>query len=657
MKKEIAKYQQYLQQRYPESSTTKHYVSDLGIFSQFIGKKSVREITLKTIDAFIQEQSNQKLKPRTINRRLAAISGFFEFMIAEAEDDRWRNPVRWKRHSIRVGHHLPRDVSDETVAALFGVIDDERDRAIFTLMVKAGLRVGESVALNLENLERPAQDGLARLKVRGKGAKERIVWLTLEAGQQVQHWLQIRAESESQALFLNQHRCRLSVAGVQYRLKQYCQQAGVRVSCHQLRHTYARRLAEQNMPIDSLAKLMGHSNLQTTQGYIDGADPTVRADFLTAIRNLDRWADQNGSPSVQPIVLTSFPHVRPDERPDHGAVLAKFSHLGTDLPDWLWTQLYRHTLRRMPGWSTHQVEKRTRYHLSVLCCTCRWLVNERDWVELAGLQRADLMAYVNNRQENGLKASSIGTELALFRTFWRDLLEQELVFNGAILQVKSPAPPTGQLPKYLTGDEFQGLVQVIQLETQPNRSQDWFNQAWFYLLAHGGLRISEALNLRLADCDFSHRRLRIRSGKGDRDRVIPMTPKLVTVLQEYLLVREASPTDHLLLYQRHPVKAKLVSRRLRQFGQQANIEALTPHRLRHTLATLLINGGMPITSLQKFLGHQKINQTLLYARVYDETVRQQFATAMAQIETILVSDWPTPEAASTENPALATVSG
>ena len=67
------------------------------------------------------------------------------------------------------------------------------------------------------------------------------------------------------------------------------------------------------------------------------------------------------------------------------------------------------------------------YHLSVLCRTCCWLVNERNWSELAGLQRADLVAYVKNRQEKGLKASSIGTELALFRTFWRDLLEQELL--------------------------------------------------------------------------------------------------------------------------------------------------------------------------------------------------------------------------------------
>jgi integrase len=67
---------------------------------------------------------------------------------------------------------------------------------------------------------------------------------------------------------------------------------------------------------------------------------------------------------------------------------------------------------------------------------------------------------------------------------------------------------------------------------------------------------------------------------------------------------------------------------------------MTPHRLRHTLATMLINQGMPIVSLQKFLGHQDINKTMIYARVHDETVKEQFATAMNQIERIPVANWP-----------------
>lgn len=80
-------------------------------------------------------------------------------------------------------------------------------------------------------------------------------------------------------------------------------------------------------------------------------------------------------------------------------------------------------------------------------------------------------------------------------------------------------------------------------------------------------------------------------------------------------------------------------RKLRQWGRQTQIVPLTPHRLRHTLATLLINQGMPVTSLQKLLGHRHISNTMSYARVHDETLKEQFSAAMNQIERIPVLDW------------------
>jgi site-specific recombinase XerD len=246
---------------------------------------------------------------------------------------------------------------------------------------------------------------------------------------------------------------------------------------------------------------------------------------------------------------------------------------------------------------------------------------------------------VNARQEAGITPGSIAAELTPFRAFWRDLLAEGQVTNGAVLQVKAPA--TGdRLPRYLTGAQFQRLEQVMLTETQTLRPPDRFNRAWFYLFAHAGLRLSEALNLRVSDCDLSGGRLRVQAGKGDRDRVIPMTSLLVSVVQDYLVVREPATTDHLLLYNGAPVKHHLLPARLRAFGRQADLTPLTPHRLRHTLATFLINQGMPITSLQKFLGYQDINKTLIYARVYDETVRARFASAMAQIESIAIPDWP-----------------
>lgn len=638
MKTAIVKFKAYLQRRYPDRSTSKHYISDLTIFSQFVGNKSPRDISVKTIDAFVQAQQAARLKPTTVNRRLSAISSFFEFLIAEAEDDTWRNPVRWKRHSVRTGHHLPRDVSDDTAQALLSVVSDPRDRAIFTLMLKAGLRVGEVVTLTLNDIEPPARHNLARLRVCGKGRKERITWLTQEAWLELAAWLKVRPESQSQALFLNQHARSLSVSGIQYRLQQYRQQAGLDLTCHQLRHTFARRLAEQHMPVDSLAKLLGHNDLQTTQLYIDGAAPTVRQDFEQAMQGLiDRPSSGQPAASFAPGALPAAASTH--ERPDHDVVLEQVSHLTAALPLWLAQAVHHHTRRRMARWSDHRLQAQTYSHLNKLCRVCRWLVTYRHWSTLEQLQRTDLVAYIHSRQEAGRKPNTIQAELTVFRTFWRDLLDQEQVTNQAILRVKAPQS-SQQLPRYLAPSEFQRLLEVIETYTQTDQPDDRLNRAWFYLLAHTGLRVSELLNLRLCDCDLTGKRLRIRGGKGNQDRVLPMTDKLVSVISDYVVVREAAPTDHLLTFQGAALNYSLVSARLHRLGHIAGIEPLTCHRLRHTLATLLVNQGMPIASLQKLLGHRDINMTLIYAKVFDETLRQQFATAMAQIESIAVADWP-----------------
>ncbi|MCJ7700631.1 MAG: site-specific integrase [Anaerolineales bacterium] len=180
MKNEIAQFKRYLAQRYPGRSTAKHYTSDLMILHQFFGDIIPKEITVKMIDQFVQSQSEQGLKPATINRRLSSISSFFEYLIAESEDNHWRNPIRWRRHSIRPGQHLPRDVTDATAETLLAVIEDRRDRAMVMLMLGAGLRIGEVVELKLSNLDITGTSDLSRLRVQGKGDKERVVWLTQE---------------------------------------------------------------------------------------------------------------------------------------------------------------------------------------------------------------------------------------------------------------------------------------------------------------------------------------------------------------------------------------------------------------------------------------------------------------------------------------------
>jgi site-specific recombinase XerD len=389
------------------------------------------------------------------------------------------------------------------------------------------------------------------------------------------------------------------------------------------------------MPIESLAKLLGHRSLKTTQLYIDGADPTVRHDFLNAI---EKATTETTLSATHELGQSDRP--TPDERLDPVAIVDPLSHLAADLPTWLHQAIRRYLISRISRWQAHQARLHAHNQFATLCRIGRWLVQQRHWSVLDQLQRADLKAYVAACQQRGLKPQSIGAELKLFRSFWRHLLDQEQVTNGALLLVKAPTSARDPLPRYLTPVEFQRLQKVLLAETAADSPQDRFDRAWFYLLAHAGLRRGELLNLRLSDCDLTAQRLRVQAGKGDRDRVLPMSQRLVTVLANYGAVRQPAASDHLLIQRAKPIGRFMIAYRLKRFGQKANIEALSPHRLRHTLATLLVNQGMPIVSLQKFLGHRDINKTLIYARVYDQTVCQQFAAAMAHIEGIPVADWP-----------------
>jgi len=129
MKKEIEQFKKYLQCKFQESSTAKHYVSDLNIFHRFAGDITAKEITSKLISQFIKEQCQLGKSPATINRRVSGISSFVDFLIAETEDDHWVSPVRPKIHTVKAGYRLPQDINDQAVSQLFKVIEDVRDRA------------------------------------------------------------------------------------------------------------------------------------------------------------------------------------------------------------------------------------------------------------------------------------------------------------------------------------------------------------------------------------------------------------------------------------------------------------------------------------------------------------------------------------------------
>ena len=180
MLSEILRFNKWLRRKAPGTSTHIHYTSDLKLFFAWAGKPP-SSITMTDIDTFIEHCLEISHTTATINRRLAALRSFYLFLTI-CSDDAPPNPVLPKRHFIRQGRRLPRDVEDDDLISLFAVIKQARDRAMFLLMLRCGLRVGEVRNLSLGDLFLPPVPGsLPRLWLRGKNGSQRVAYLSPQA--------------------------------------------------------------------------------------------------------------------------------------------------------------------------------------------------------------------------------------------------------------------------------------------------------------------------------------------------------------------------------------------------------------------------------------------------------------------------------------------
>ncbi|MEM7335858.1 MAG: tyrosine-type recombinase/integrase [Chloroflexota bacterium] len=283
---EIAQFQQWLRRRSPHASTHIHYTNDIHLFYDWSGK-SIAEINASDVDNYIDHCQNEGHASATINRRLAALRSLYRYLDLISPDAP-PNPVLPQRHYIRRGRHLPRDVSDDVLDTLFSVIHFPRDYAMFLLMLRCGLRVGEVRNLNMHDLLLlPSTGRLPRLRVVGKGDCERVVYLSNQALNGLSGWLAVRPEVDEPAVFLNRFQRRFTVTGIQFLLAGYCQETAVWVTCHQLRHTFARHLIEASVPVTTVQRLLGHARLRTTEAYLHISDTQTQADYSAAMQILE----------------------------------------------------------------------------------------------------------------------------------------------------------------------------------------------------------------------------------------------------------------------------------------------------------------------------------------------------------------------------------
>ena len=247
-------------------------------------------------------------------------------------------------------------------------------------------------------------------------------------------------------------------------------------------------------------------------------------------------------------------------------------------------------------------------------------------LEPKGIGHRDLRLYAARLSEGGAGKSTVARKLASIRSLFGALLRAgELSSNPADL-VASPRRES-KLPRVLTSEEVQTLLERIPA-TGPLEMRD---RAMFELTYSCGLRAEEAVNLNLDSPDFDGERLRVE-GKGGKTRFVPIGEPAQHALRRYLdRARGAlvgNREEHALLVSKtgrrlHPSD---VRRRLERWVREAAIAGgVSPHVLRHSFATHLLQGGADLRAIQELLGHSDLSTTQIYTKVEPSWLRSQYA--------------------------------
>ena len=262
------------QERRLSPHTHSAYARDLQSLISYCDKQGRDDwptLTAQDIRAFAAACHRQGLAGRSIQRRLSAVRGLYEYLLREG----------------RIGHNPAQDIrAPKGERRLPGVLDVDqmerlltidtnqplavRDQALMELMYSSGLRLSELTDLDLPDLDLDA--GL--VTVIGKGRKTRVVPVGRKAAAALQHWLSIRSDllppgSEQRALFISRGGRRLAARSVQQRLDQWARRQGMegRVHPHMLRHSFASHLLESSGDLRAVQELLGHADISTTQVY------------------------------------------------------------------------------------------------------------------------------------------------------------------------------------------------------------------------------------------------------------------------------------------------------------------------------------------------------------------------------------------------------
>lgn len=248
---------------------------------------------------------------------------------------------------------------------------------------------------------------------------------------------------------------------------------------------------------------------------------------------------------------------------------------------------------------------------------------------LVNVSREQITGYMTQLKEKGLAAATIARKLAAIKAFFRFMTaEGYMDINPA--EVVEAGTKGIKLPRVLSEDE------VVRLLNQPDitTAEGFRDRTMLEVLYATGMRVSELINLTLERVDLNMKYI-IAFGKGSKERIVPLGSVAAEFLQHYLekvrpkLTHAGRNTNIVFLaFGGHELTRQRFWQIIRAYGRKANInKALTPHILRHSFATHLLDNGADLRSVQELLGHSDISTTQIYTHLTNKRLRDIYAKA------------------------------
>ncbi len=242
--------------------TLKYYQTTIDALVSFLGK-NVRHILTEDLRTYLTEYQSRNLSSRvTIDNIRRILSSFFSWL--EDEDYIIKSPVR-RIHKVKAALTIKETYTDEALEKMRDSCEEPRDLALIDMLASTGMRVGELVLLNRDDINFEERECV----VFGKGSKERMVYFDARTKIHLQNYLQKRADNNP-ALFvsLRAPHERIQIGGIEHRLREMGKRLNIlKVHPHKFRRTLATMAIDKGMPIEQLQRLLGHQRIDTTLQY------------------------------------------------------------------------------------------------------------------------------------------------------------------------------------------------------------------------------------------------------------------------------------------------------------------------------------------------------------------------------------------------------